>query len=68
MAAVDPWKLQPISYGKWSHPHDNDGQHKISGGAFDSETDRLYLTLDAAAKVATYDRPPLILVYTIKAK
>jgi hypothetical protein len=68
LSADNPWNAQPISYGKWSHPYDNGGVHKIRGGAFDSSTNVLYLTLAGAGKVGPYDSPPLILSYKITAK
>ncbi|MFT6779748.1 MAG: hypothetical protein ACJAV1_003692 [Paraglaciecola sp.] len=68
LKSENPWNAQPISYGKWSHPYDNGGVHKVRGGAFDSSTNVLYLTLAGAGKVGLYDNPPLILSYKITAK
>jgi hypothetical protein len=66
--ADEPWKVSPISYGKWSHPYDRSGARGILGGTFDEQTSTLYLTLEKAGQVGTYDRAPLILSYKIKAK
>lgn len=66
--ADEPHKIQPFSYGKWSHPYDKDGGHKIIGGTFDTENSRLFLTLKGAGRTGKYDRPPLILSYKITAK
>lgn len=66
--APEPHKIMPYSYGKWSHPYDKGGSHKVIGGTFDSVNNRLLLTLGGAGRVKQYDRPPLILSYKIKAK
>jgi hypothetical protein len=66
--ADEPWKVSPISYGKWSHPYDKSGTRGILGGTFDEQTSTLYLALEKAGQTRTYDRPPLIISYQIKAK
>jgi hypothetical protein len=66
--AEEPWKVSPLSYGKWSHPYDRSGARGILGGTFDEQSNTLYLTLEKAGQVGTYDRAPLILSYQIKAK
>ena len=66
--AEEPHKIRPFSYGKWSHPYDKNGANKIIGGTFDSENNRLFLTLKGAGRTGEYDRPPLILSYKITAK
>lgn len=66
--ASEPHNIKPFSYGKWSHPYDMGGSHKIIGGTFDSRNNRLFLSLANAARTGQYDRPPLILSYEIKAK
>jgi hypothetical protein len=66
--AEEPHKIRPFSYGKWSHPYDKDGAHKIIGGTFDAENSRLFLTLKGAGRTGRYDRPPLIISYKIEAK
>lgn len=68
LEAEDPWLVSPVSYGKWSHPYDNSGARGILGGAYDDDNSILYLTLEKAGQVGTYDRAPLILSYQIKAK
>ncbi|GAA0413183.1 hypothetical protein GCM10009133_21910 [Cocleimonas flava] len=67
LTAEDPWLVQPISYGKWSHPYDKAGKHNILGASYDDATSTLYMTLSNAGQVGTYDRPPLILAYKVKA-
>jgi hypothetical protein len=67
LTAEDPWLVQPISYGKWSHPYDDAGKHNILGASYDDATSTLYMTLSNAGQVGTYDRPPLILAYKVKA-
>jgi hypothetical protein len=66
--ADEPWEVSPISYGKWSHPYDRSGSRGILGGTFDEQSNTLYLSLEKAGQVGTYDRAPLILSYKIKAK
>lgn len=66
--AEEPWKVSPISYGKWSHPYDKSGTRGILGGTFDEKSNTLFLALEKAGQVGTYDRAPLILSYKIKAK
>jgi hypothetical protein len=66
--ADEPWQVSPISYGKWSHPYDKSGSRGILGGTFDEQTSTLYLALEKAGQTRTYDRPPLIISYQIKAK
>jgi hypothetical protein len=68
IAADEPSSVQPISYGKWSHPYDKSGIHKIGGGAFDSLTNTLYLSLQKAGKVGQYDSPPIVIAYKVEAK
>jgi hypothetical protein len=66
--APNPWEVQPISYGKWSHPYDNNGRRTFSGATYDDENNILYLSIDNAARVGNYDRPPMILAYKVKSK
>ncbi|MGS2721771.1 hypothetical protein [Paraglaciecola aestuariivivens] len=66
--ADDPWNVSPVSYGKWSHPYDRAGVRGILGGAFDENTNTLYLSLEKAGQTGTYDTAPLILSYQITAK
>jgi hypothetical protein len=68
LTAEEPWLVQPISYGKWSHPLDNNGFNQIIGGTFDELSQTLYLSLERAANIGQYDRLPIILAYKIGAK
>lgn len=68
LSADQPWLVRPVSYGKWSHPYDKDGLHEVIGGTYDDENNTLYLALSGAGKIGTYDSPPLIIRYQIKAK
>ena len=56
---------RPYAYGSWAVPFDADGRHAIIGGAFDPESATLYLSLANAGQVGTYDRPPLIVGYSV---
>lgn len=60
LAAHDVHLPRPYASGSWSLPFDEDGQHPIIGGTFDSATSTLYLALGDAGQVGTYDRPPLL--------
>jgi hypothetical protein len=66
--AENSWEVQPISYGKWSHPYDNSGGNMVKGATYDHVNKKLYISLDNAAKVGTYDRPPMILAYKVQSK
>ncbi len=66
--APNPWEVQPISYGKWSHPYDNNGHRMMLGATYDDYSNTLYLSIDSAGQVANYDRPPMILAYKVKSK
>jgi hypothetical protein len=68
LSAEHPWTVQPISYGKWSHPYDNNGTREVIGGTFDDQNNILYLTISGAAQIGAYDTPPLIIGYKVKAK
>ena len=68
LTVEDPWLVQPISYGKWSHPYDKAGEHGILGASYDDATGTLYMSLSGAGQVGTYDRPPLILAYKVESK
>ena len=65
LAADDVYLPRPYASGEWSVPFDADGQNAIIGGTFDPATSTLYLALSNAGQVATYDRPPLIVVYDV---
>nr|WP_297348002.1 hypothetical protein [uncultured Glaciecola sp.] len=66
--ASEPWLVKPVSYGKWSHPYDNGGEHSVTGATYNQESSTLYMTLDKAGQVGDYDTPPLILAYRIELK
>ena len=68
LRAEQPWLVQPITYGKWSHPYDKNGRHIVIGGAFDNESSTLYLALSGAGQIGKYDKVPLIISYRVKAK
>lgn len=57
---------RPYDYGAWQVPFDDAGSHRIVGGAYDPEEGVLYLSLDNAGQVGTYDRPPLIVAYRVE--
>jgi hypothetical protein len=66
--AQNPWEIQPISYGKWSHPYDNSGLNILLGAPYDNNSSTLYLSIENAAQTGNYDRPPMILAYRVKSK
>ena len=68
LAADQPWLVRPISYGKWSHPYDNNSANQVIGGTYDNEKNILYLALNGAGQIGNYDRPPLIISYKVKVK
>jgi hypothetical protein len=68
VTAEQPWDVQPISFGKWSHPYDNGGQNGVIGATFDNVSNTLYLSVANAARTGRYDRPPMIIAYRIVAK
>ena len=65
LAADDVHLPRPYSYGTWSVPFDDGGSHRLIGGTFDQTDATLYLALENAGQVGTYDRPPLILAYSV---
>lgn len=68
LSAENPHSILPVSYGKWSHPFDDDGQHKVIGATFDHYNHRLFIALNAAGQVGRYDSVPLIISYKISAR
>lgn len=66
LAADSPHDPRPYDFGVWEVPFDDGGAHPISGATFDAEGGVLYLALDNAGQVGTYDRPPLIVTYTLR--
>ncbi len=65
-SAKDPSSPRPYDSGRWSVPFDGNGQHRINGATFDPESSTLYMSLDEAGQVGSYDRPPVIVAYQIK--
>jgi hypothetical protein len=68
LEADEPWLVQPVTYGKWSHPYDNKGKNRVIGGTYDNQKNTLFLTINGAAKIGIYDTPPLIIAYKVKGK
>lgn len=65
LAASEAYEPRPYAYGRWSVPFDEAGRHRILGGTFDEATRTLYVSLANAGQVGEYDRPPLILVFSL---
>ncbi len=65
LGADNVYDPRPYDYGKWSVPYDDGGANKVIGATFDPDGGVLYVALGNAAQVGTYDRPPLILTFTI---
>ena len=68
LLAANPWDIQPISYGKWSHPYDNNGQNRVIGATFNDQSNTLYVSLANAGRVGNYDYAPMIVAYRVEAK
>jgi hypothetical protein len=68
LKAKQPWLVQPVTYGKWSHPYDKNGTKSVIGGAFDLDKSILYLALDGAGQTRPYENVPLIISYKIREK
>ena len=68
LQAAEPWDIRPISYGKWSHPYDNNGQNITIGATFDEQSDTLYISLKKAGQTGQYDKAPMIVAYKVEAK
>jgi hypothetical protein len=65
LAAENVFDPQPYDYGIWEVPFDDSGDHKVIGGTFDPVGGILYVALSGAGQVGDYDRPPLIITYTL---
>jgi len=65
LAASETFEPRPYAYGPWPVPFDDGGRHHIIGGTFDPATMTLYLSLENAGQVGDYDRPPVILVFSL---
>ena len=68
LAADEVHLPQPYAFGTWSVPFDAGGAHPIIGGTFDPATATLYLALEHAGRVGTYDRPPLIVAFAVPSR
>jgi hypothetical protein len=66
--AQSPHEIQPISYGKWSHPYDKSGKYRVIGAVFDHVQKRLFVTIELAGSLSLYDYAPLVISYGLKAK
>ena len=56
---------QPYAYGIWDVPFDEGGRHEVIGATLDTDTETLYVALANAGQLGDYDRPPLILTYSL---
>jgi hypothetical protein len=56
---------RPYSYGIWDVPFDDNGAHGIIGGTYDQVSSTLYIVLRDAAQVGDYDRPPLVVTFSV---
>ena len=63
LTAENPWDARPYSYGKFILPYDG----QIIGAVFDNN-ETLYISVGGAGQTGRFDRPPLILAYSINAK
>lgn len=64
--AENTWDPRPYAYGPIDIPFDKNGEHGIIGASYDIDSNQLFLALGGAGQVGRYDRPPLIVVYTIQ--
>ena len=67
-AECAPTTPRPYYRGVWDVPFDDNGEHSIIGGSWDETEGTLYVALAEAAQVGTYDRPPLIVTFSISAQ
>jgi len=65
LAARNVSDPRPYDFGVWSLPYDDEGRYKIVGATFDPADGVLYVALGEAGQVGEYDRPPLILTYSV---
>lgn len=63
VADSDLSDAKPFSYGKWIMPF----KGQIKGAVFDPDSSNLYISISGAARVGKYDRPPMIVAYSIVA-
>jgi hypothetical protein len=62
--AGNPWEPRPYAHGVWELPYATDpASHRVIGATVGDGV--LYVALANAARVGTYDRPPLILTFDL---
>ena len=61
---IKPFEVRPYAYGKIQIPIDV-GSAQINGGAFDEESETLYLSIPIADKVHRFKRPPIIIAFKL---
>ena len=60
---MQPHEVRPYDYGRFEIPFDT---NSIGGGSYDPESNRLYLTAQAADRdQGQYSNPPIIMVYEV---
>jgi hypothetical protein len=65
--SVSSYEVLPYNYGIFKSPFENTTHHKIKGGAYDSQHNLLYLTLDKVDHLQSqYEKLPIIAAYRIK--
>ncbi len=57
--------IKPYAFGKLNIPFDKNGQHQVLGASYDASSDQLFISLENAGQVGDFDRPPLIVVYSL---
>ncbi|MFH2010260.1 MAG: hypothetical protein ABI333_26915 [bacterium] len=65
LAAENSFDPQPYAYGIWEIPFDAGGEHAVIGATLDPDGGTLYVALGNAGQLGDYDRPPLIITYTL---
>lgn len=63
--ARELYQPRPYAYGIWDLPFDNAGVNQIIGATLDSTGKTLYIAIANAGQLGTYDRPPLVLTYSL---
>nr|MBX2878398.1 hypothetical protein [Granulosicoccus sp.] len=65
LSATNIYDVRPYDYGEFNVPFDLNGTRPIIGATFDPASSTLYLAIENAAQLGTYDRPPLIVTYRL---
>lgn len=65
LAAENAHDPRPYDYGVWEVPFAPGASHSIVGATLDAEERVLYVALGGAGQVGDYDRPPLIVTFTL---